>query len=246
MANLYVKFMRGTPTAYQSLASKDSNTLYFISEEGASTGTLYMGSKMIGGQNTITGATTLGDLTDVVIAEGITNGSLLVYEDEKWVSKATDEVLASIVEEMSGATTDAPGTAGLVPAPAAGQNELFLRGDATWANPVPQTLLDDVASNKSKVDTLIGEDTGLSVREILASALIPEDAQESLDTLTEIADWIQSHPQDASEINTRLLSLETTVNGTEEDASTGLLTRVGNLETTVNALSTAMTWTEIE
>lgn len=36
---------------------------------------------------------------------------------------------------MTGATTSAAGTAGLVPAPAAGKNTAFLRGDGTWAIP---------------------------------------------------------------------------------------------------------------
>ena len=36
---------------------------------------------------------------------------------------------------MTGATTSAPGAKGLVPAPAAGENDEFLRGDGTWATP---------------------------------------------------------------------------------------------------------------
>lgn len=51
----------------------------------------------------------------------------------------------------------------------------------------------------SKVATLIGEDANKSVRTIaneeLTKQLIPEDAKESLDTLQEIANWIQSHPR---------------------------------------------------
>jgi len=34
----YVKFMRGTPTAFKNLASKNKDTLYFIHEEDAITG----------------------------------------------------------------------------------------------------------------------------------------------------------------------------------------------------------------
>ena len=53
---------------------------------------------------------------------------------------------------------------------------------------------------KADVDTLIGSDTGKSVRTIaneeLAAQLIPESAQESLDTLAEIAAWIQEHPDE--------------------------------------------------
>lgn len=38
------------------------------------------------------------------------------------------------VEEMAGATEETEGAAGIVPAPDAGQQDAFLRGDATWGN----------------------------------------------------------------------------------------------------------------
>ena len=70
---------------------------------------------------------------------------------------------------------------------------------------------------KADVDTLIGTDTGKSVRTIaneeLAAQLIPEGAQESLDTLTEIAQWIQGHPDDAAAINTAIAKLNGIVAG---------------------------------
>lgn len=70
---------------------------------------------------------------------------------------------------------------------------------------------------KADVDTLIGTDTGKSVRtianEALAAQLIPEGAQESLDTLTEIAQWIQDHPDDAAAMNTAIAKLNGIVAG---------------------------------
>ena len=71
--------------------------------------------------------------------------------------------------------------------------------------------------------TLVGSDTGKSARTIaneeLAKQLIPEGAQESLDTLTEIAQWIQDHPNDAAAMNTALGKLQAMVDGIggEED-----------------------------
>ena len=69
-----------------------------------------------------------------------------------------------------------------------------------------------------KVTTLIGSDTGKSARTIaneeLAARLIPQDAQEALDTLQEIAAWIQAHPAEASAINAKLTL------GTYEDSTT--------------------------
>lgn len=70
---------------------------------------------------------------------------------------------------------------------------------------------------------LVGSDTGKSARTIaneeLAKQLIPEGAQESLDTLTEIAQWIQDHPDDAAAMNTALGELQAIVDGIggEED-----------------------------
>lgn len=68
---------------------------------------------------------------------------------------------------------------------------------------------------EGKLTTLIGSDADKSVRTIaneeLAAQLIPETAKNSLDTLQEIAAWIQAHPDDASAMNTRITNLETLV-----------------------------------
>lgn len=60
----------------------------------------------------------------------------------------------------------------------------------------------------AKVTTLIGSDADKSVRKIaneeLAAQLIPANAAESLNTLQEIAAWIQNHPGDASAMNSAI------------------------------------------
>lgn len=65
----------------------------------------------------------------------------------------------------------------------------------------------------AKVTTLIGSDVNKSVRTIaneeLATQLIPSNAAESLDTLQEIAAWIQNHPGDASAMNSAIEALKT-------------------------------------
>lgn len=70
----------------------------------------------------------------------------------------------------------------------------------------------DVNTLSGKVSTLIGEDTDKSIRTIaneeLAAQLIPEGAKESLDTLQEIAAWIQKHPDDASAMSAAISALE--------------------------------------
>ena len=78
---------------------------------------------------------------------------------------------------------------------------------------------DAIEAHKTAIDatvaTLVGTDTNKSVRTIaneeLVAQLIPESAKESLDTLTEIATWIQSHPDDASAMNQAIEDLEALV-----------------------------------
>lgn len=69
----------------------------------------------------------------------------------------------------------------------------------------------DISEIEEKINTLIGEDNNKSVRTIaneeLTKQLIPEDAAESLDTLQEIAQWIQEHPSDAAEMNRKIVEL---------------------------------------
>lgn len=64
----------------------------------------------------------------------------------------------------------------------------------------------------AKVTTLIGSDADKSVRKIaneeLAAQLIPANAAESLNTLQEIAAWIQDHPGDASAMNSAIEVLQ--------------------------------------
>ena len=43
--------------------------------------------------------------------------------------------------EMTGATSSAAGTSGLVPAPAAGDIDKFLKGDGTWSIPKGKYLV---------------------------------------------------------------------------------------------------------
>jgi hypothetical protein len=72
-----------------------------------------------------------------------------------------------------------------------------------------------IGTVNGKVTTLIGSDAAKSVRTIaneeLAAQLIPANAKEALDTLQEIAAWIQGHPDDASAMNTAITNLQNLV-----------------------------------
>ena len=97
----------------------------------------------------------------------------------------------------------------------------------------------NLATEAGKIATLIGSDTAKSVRTIaneeLAAQLIPDSAQESLDTLQEIAAWIQAHPGDASAMNTAISNLAALVGTLPQD--TTATTVVGYITAEIAALA---------
>ena len=260
----YVKFLRGTPAAWASIETKNSDTLYFIAEPNATSGQLYLGNKLISGGGSGS-AVTINDLQDVLIGSNIPSDAVLVYNDtdEMWEPVSLETAVASIVGPMRGATAEADGLAGLVPQPLAGQQGLFLRGDGTWVNPT--------AAVEASLAGLRGSDTTGTIREIAVNAIndLLSDAPENLDTLQELADWIADHEDElnlAGDIENlsnamfgtvenptesiaelvemvqedgviRILSnLQTTIFGDEQDA-TGLEDRVSALEDSATAMA---------
>ena len=100
----------------------------------------------------------------------------------------------------------------------------------------------------ANVGTLVGSDTGKSARTIaneeLAAQLIPESAKESLDTLTEIAAWIQEHPDDASAMNAAIEALQAVtagIGGEEDDYATVVAAIEGKISAAQAAIYAAIT-----
>lgn len=62
-------------------------------------------------------------------------------------------VVQNNVDVMGAATASAAGTSGLVPAPAAGKQGQFLRGDGTWATPSTGTDTKNTAGSTNKAST---------------------------------------------------------------------------------------------
>ena len=97
-------------------------------------------------------------------------------------------------------------------------------------------LAGGIQTVSTKVGALVGADDGKSVRTIaneeIAAQLIPADAKEALNTLQEIADWIQDHPEDASQMHTQIGDLEEAV-GLGDHAGSGLLKDVADLKANV-------------
>lgn len=127
----YVKFMRGTPSAYDALKVKNEDTLYFIYEQDQAEAMLFLGNKLIAGGDADFSVTSIDALKDVLLTENITDQSLLVYDATAglWVNKSLEEAISVFI----GASNSSAGLSGLVPAPPKGQTNLFLRSDGTWA-----------------------------------------------------------------------------------------------------------------
>lgn len=213
----YVKFLRGTKAAFDKIVTKDKDTLYFIYDSDDQTkGSLYLGNKLIGGGNgSTTTVTDINDLANVLISN-VQDKQILVYDAsaEKWVNKTPEEI-----QVMTRATADAAGTSGLVPAPAAGEQDKYLRGDGTWAAP----LSDEQLTTLGKVD---GLETQVGSIEINISELntsvgslqtqynnLIKDAPAALDTLKEIADWITNDETGTQALIQRVINIETNVTG---------------------------------
>jgi hypothetical protein len=134
------------------------------------------------------------------IPEGATSKDVVSYVNEKTAGIATDASLSALTKRI--------GTAeGKITAAEGNITNLSGRADAV----------------EGKVATLVGEDAGKSARTIaneeLTKQLIPEGAKESLDTLQEIAAWIQKHPDDASAMNAAISALKTKVGDIPEGAT---------------------------
>lgn len=245
----YVKFMRGTQSLYNSLATKDQDTLYFVyGNAGDDHGKLYLGNKLISGSSSsITGDISIADVADIILNANLSDGDILVYDEaeEKWVNASLEDIV-NLPNVMTGATAQEDGVSGLVPVPVAGDQLKFLRGDGTWASVTAELSPEDqqtISSLQSTVATLIDTDIGKSIREIaaeeLASQLIPANANESLDTLEEIAAWIQDHPDDASAMNQSITVLQTQVGNLDDaiNGQDGLADRVEALEDSIGTFT---------
>jgi hypothetical protein len=109
---------------------------------------------------------------------------------------------------MTGATADVAGTSGLVPAPAAGAQDKYLRGDGAWAAP----LSDEQLTTLGKVDSL---ETRVGSIETKYDNLV-KDAPAALDTLREIADWIAEDKTGTQALIQRVTNIETNVTGLQD------------------------------
>lgn len=238
----YVRFLRGTKAAFDKIEIKDIDTLYFIYDsEDQTKGSLYLGNKLIGGGNGSTATVTdINDLANVLISN-VQDKQILTYDasTKKWVNKTPEEIQ---IEVMTGATADTVGTSGLVPAPAAGEQDKYLRGDGMWAAP----LSDEQLTTLGKVD---GLETRVGSIETKYDNLI-KDAPAALDTLKEIADWITKDETGTQALIQRVINIETKVTGLQDTVGDiTKFTRYAEGDTVVsilNDLDGRMKWSDMD
>ena len=247
----YVAFVKATEALWSKMDSSQrlDNVLYFVVDgPDDSIGKLYLGNTLIADGNGITDVR-VDNLLDVDI-NAINGGDVLMYNmsTSKWENVSLASQIGNLIKVFTPASEEKNGTVGLVPAPQAGDQDLYLRGDGSWANPTKAVAL-EVAGLKTSVDTLIGTDKNVSVRVIAtdiaskaastAVANLVANAPEKFDTLKEIADWIQEHPSTATftALSNKVTSLNDLVNGNTEKGITGLVSQVSTLNSTVNTLN---------
>lgn len=136
-------------------------------------------------------------------------------------AKAAEEANAAAAkaadDKAVAAQNDVDALESLVGEVAEGKTVVQMIADAQAAATYDDTAL------AGRVSTLEGNDAGKSVRTIaneeLAAQLVADDAKESLDTLAEIAAWIQSHPDDASAMNQAIVALQNKVDTGDKTVS---------------------------
>lgn len=159
----YVRFLRGTQSAYDSLVTKEKDTVYFITESGKATGKIYLGEVLMSGEASEEDVVKyLSDLADVDTTGAIDN-SILVFDAnrDKWVVADLEDVFE--IPVLTAATNVVDGNGGIVPAPKAGYNKRFLRGDATWS----ALTISDVDQLQAQLDELVSKSAfneGLSTK----------------------------------------------------------------------------------
>ena len=141
---------------------------------------------------------------------------LLGSDDATSISKQIDDKVAALKAELTNEkdATSLAGKIAKVTADLTGEIARAKAAEAANAGNITK-LGERMAAAEGKITTLIGTDASKSVRTIaneeLAKQLIPDGAKESLDTLGEIASWIQNHPDDAAKMNKSITDLTTKV-----------------------------------
>lgn len=193
--------------------------------EGANKYTLPTAGSSLGGVKTTSSVTDVNGYTPVPIVGGVP-----YYKDTN-----------TTYNDMTAATSSAAGKHGLVPAPAAGAQAKFLRGDGTWQTPANTTYNDATqsthglmsAADKKKLDGFGAASTYATTdyvtKQIGAAGHIKKQIVDSLPAASAASD------------NVIYMVAKTTANGDnaydEYMLINGALERIGDTQVDVEALS---------
>ena len=192
MANLqnttsYVKFVRGTVTAWNQLRAASQvydDTLYFIYESAdATTGSLYLGTKLIGGTGS-GGANSLADLTDVIVSE-ISNKDILIYSGGSWINGTIEDIINLNTSTLEIDSTGAITIAGFTQAEVGTIPQKDSSGKITWVAPGNLSEITNINNqlqniyNKEEVNNLIASVNHLSYKKVGSLEEVNKDATDA-------------------------------------------------------------------
>ena len=192
MANLqnttsYVKFVRGTVTAWNQLRAASQvydDTLYFIYESAdATTGSLYLGTKLIGGTGS-GGANSLADLTDVIVSE-ISNKDILIYSGGSWINGTIEDIINLNTSTLEIDSTGAITIVGFTQAEVGTIPQKNSSGKITWVAPGNLSEITNINNqlqniyNKEEVNNLIASVNHLSYKKVGSLKEVNKDATDA-------------------------------------------------------------------
>ena len=192
MANLqnttsYVKFVRGTVTAWNQLKAANKvydDILYFIYESAnATTGNLYLGTKLIGGTGS-GGANSLADLTDVIVSE-ISNKNILIYSGGSWINGTIEDIINLNTSTLEIDSTGAITIAGFTQAEVGTIPQKNSSGKITWVAPGNLSEITNINNqlqniyNKEEVNDLIASVNHLSYKKVGSLEEVNKDATDA-------------------------------------------------------------------
>lgn len=250
-----VKFLKGTQANFDALKTAgtlDKNTFYYVDEKD-----LYLGNILLSSEEDVANAVSRieANAADIVLIkaelDALSGGESGAGSITTQISNLRDELKALIdknTEDIATETTRATeaenalsGRLTTAETDASTAKNLAIENQTAISSINEQIegladLKTTVSNHTDQITTLVGDDAGQSVRAIavdeLAKQLIPEEAQESMDTLAEIAAWIQSHPGDAATMNQAIQK------NTSDIAS--LISRVSTNETNIQSVQTLL------
>lgn len=183
----YVKFVRGTVTAWNQLRAASQirdDTLYFIYESAdATAGSLYLGTKLIGGTNS-GGANSLADLTDVIVSE-ISNKDILIYNGISWINGTIEDVINLNTSTLEIDSTGAITIAGFTQAEVGTIPQKDSSGNIIWIAPGNLSEITNINNqlqniyNKEEVNNLIASVNHLSYKKVGSLNEVNKDAADA-------------------------------------------------------------------